>query len=382
MFNFFSSHNKINKEQIVLEAQEWLVYARQLIARITASESRILQQNISYVESSLTSMEVRNYTIELKDLPNSFPDSDHACTFIVKTFILQVLLRAFEFKIEKLKTYTENSIEIKNESNFTKQSAENIFNYFETKISEAYLTKSVAIIQDSLRAYNIQERFISDISEKLIEPDKIILERLKKYFDKHGDYYPNLCKKVQYIERQYQEVQRQKNEVMNNLEYERKDRENMIKIFISHSSSDKELVSKLVELFRASLNIPSKEIRCTSLDGYRLPGGANFNDQLRQEVYDSHVFIGVLSQASFQSQYVLFELGARWGAKKQLIPLLAPDMSNDLVKDPLKSLNALRCDSNSQLVQLIEELSELLNIKLDKQSAYQKYIDAIVSKKP
>lgn len=378
MFNFFSSHNKISKEQIVLEAQEWLVYARQLIARMKASESRILQQNISYVESQLTSIEMQNYTIELKELTNSFPDSDHACNLIVKTFILKVLLRAFEFKIEKLKTYTENSIEIKNESNFTKESAENIFNYFETKISEAYLTKSVAIIQDSLRAYNIQERFISDISEKLIEPDKIILERLKKYFDQYKYLYPNICKKFQYIERQYPEDQKQENEVMNNLEYERKDRENMIKIFISHSSSDKELVSKLVELFRASLNIPSREIRCTSLDGYRLPGGANFNDQLRQEVYDSHVFIGVLSQASFQSQYVLFELGARWGAKKQLIPLLAPDMSNDLVKDPLKSLNALRCDSNSQLIQLIEELSELLNVKLDKQSAYQKYIDAII----
>ncbi|WP_171815391.1 hypothetical protein [Nostoc sp. PCC 7524] len=57
-------------------------------------------------------------------------------------------------------------------------------------------------------------------------------------------------------------------------------------------------------------------------------------------------------------------------------------MNNELIKDPLKSLNALRCDSASQIVQLIEELSEFLNLELDKQSAYQKYIDAIVGLSP
>lgn len=45
----------------------------------------------------------------------------------------------------------------------------------------------------------------------------------------------------------------------------------MIKVFISHSSKDVELVSKLINLFRDALNISPSEIRCTSIEGYRLP---------------------------------------------------------------------------------------------------------------
>ena len=47
-----------------------------------------------------------------------------------------------------------------------------------------------------------------------------------------------------------------------------------IDIFICHSSVDKEFVERLIDLLRSALNIPSANIRCTSIDGYRLPAGA------------------------------------------------------------------------------------------------------------
>lgn len=153
--------------------------------------------------------------------------------------------------------------------------------------------------------------------------------------------------------------------------------QNMIKLFISHSSKDQELVEKLIELVKNALRLSSSEIRCTTIDGYRLRGGANTNEQLKSEVSGTKAFIGVISYAAIDSMYVLFELGARWGANKHLLPLLPPGVSSDILKSPLSGLNALSCDSASQLHQLVEDIANELEIKREKPQAYQRYIDAI-----
>jgi hypothetical protein len=72
------------------------------------------------------------------------------------------------------------------------------------------------------------------------------------------------------------------------------------------------------------LHVEKQAIRFTSVDGYRLPAGANTNEQLRREVLGSEVFIGLISRKSLESAYVLFELGARWGKNEFMAPVLAP----------------------------------------------------------
>ncbi len=156
----------------------------------------------------------------------------------------------------------------------------------------------------------------------------------------------------------------------------------MIKLFISHSSKDQELVEELIELLKNALRLPSSEIRCTTIDGHRLPGGANTNEQLKREVRDSKAFIGLISFAATDSMYVLFELGARWGADKHLLPLLAPGVSSDILKSPLSGLNALSCDTASQLHQLVNDIAKILEIKPEEPQAYQRYIDGILAIPP
>ena len=158
--------------------------------------------------------------------------------------------------------------------------------------------------------------------------------------------------------------------------------QNMIKLFVSHSSKDQELVEELIELVKNALRLSSSEIRCTTVDGSRLPGGANTNEQLKREVHDAKAFIGLISFAATDSIYVLFELGARWGADKHLLPLLAPGVSSDILKGPLSGLNALRCDNRSQLHQSVEELAKILEIKPEPPQAYQRYIDKILAISP
>jgi hypothetical protein len=148
----------------------------------------------------------------------------------------------------------------------------------------------------------------------------------------------------------------------------------LIKVFISHSSEDVALAEHLVDLLRVALRLSTKDIRCTSVEGCRLPGGVDTNKHLRDEILAATIFIGLITEAGLTSAYVLFELGARWGAKKQLIPLLAAGISPDILQAPLSGLSALSCGSPSDLDQLLYQASEALSIQLEPTSVYQSKI--------
>jgi len=151
------------------------------------------------------------------------------------------------------------------------------------------------------------------------------------------------------------------------------------KIFISHSSRDEDLIHKIIKLLRASLNLKASSIRCTSVDGYRLSTGDNIEDQIRNEAINSHVFLGIISRNSFPSAWVLFELGARWGSGKKIMPLLANGFNPSNLKGPILGKNALDLSNSSQVHQLIRDVSNELNISSDDASSYQELIDEIVS---
>jgi hypothetical protein len=149
-------------------------------------------------------------------------------------------------------------------------------------------------------------------------------------------------------------------------------------ILISHSSKDKALAEALIELLRSGLGLVANQIRCSSVDGYRLPAGVNTDEQLRSEINSVVVLIGLLTPNSVGSTYVLFELGARWGAGLFMVPLLA-GIDAEEMKGPHRVLNALSCESDSQLFQLIEDIAGQLNLKAQNPASYLKQIKAVIS---
>lgn len=167
------------------------------------------------------------------------------------------------------------------------------------------------------------------------------------------------------------------NELKSKIEEQKKMPESRIRLFISHSSKDSLFVQALIDLLRSALNLGASQIRCTSIDGYRLPGGANTIEQLRQEVHQADAFIGIISVESIKSLYVVFELGARWGASRPLIPLIAPGTSTDLLGGPLAGINALASANRSQLHQLIDDLSRELGLTPEPSSSFERHIDTI-----
>ena len=149
-------------------------------------------------------------------------------------------------------------------------------------------------------------------------------------------------------------------------------------VFISHSSKDFEIAKPLIDLLQKALHLRSVDIRCTSVDGYGMPGGVSNDERLRAEVHDAQLLIGLITPNSLGSAYVFFELGARWGAEKPMIPLLASGVTPEQLGGPLSGINALDSRVGGQVYQLLEDAAKYLNLDLDKTSSYVAAVNELV----
>lgn len=154
----------------------------------------------------------------------------------------------------------------------------------------------------------------------------------------------------------------------------------MIKPFISHSSRDRTLAEALVELVRAALRLPSRQIRCTSVEGYKLRPGAKTDEQLRRELRASKAFVGLITPSSIASVYVLCELGARWGASLPHVPLLARGATAKHLPGPLHGLNAISCSSRTDLHDMIDQLADVLHLKAEPSSAWDRHLAKVMER--
>lgn len=148
-------------------------------------------------------------------------------------------------------------------------------------------------------------------------------------------------------------------------------------IFISHSSADKPVADALSLLFMHSLHLKATDIRCTSVERHQLEGGANTEPQLKEEIQSSSVFVVILTDNVLQSPWVLMEAGARWGADKQVIPILS-NGANPQHFGPLGGKNAIKAAIRDSVTNLLEQLARTLEKPLQKQSAYSAALDALV----
>ena len=100
-----------------------------------------------------------------------------------------------------------------------------------------------------------------------------------------------------------------------------------VEVFLSHSSKDLMLAEAVVELLTSSIDLLGV-VRCTSAFGYSLDIGTGVARKLRKEIDECDVFLTLISVNSLSSQFCLFEMGAAWGLKKKIKPILAPNFSH------------------------------------------------------
>lgn len=136
-----------------------------------------------------------------------------------------------------------------------------------------------------------------------------------------------------------------------------------LKLFISHAAADEALASALVELIFSSMVLEDEELRCTSVPGHRLPVGSDFAETLLKDLADTAIVVGLVTRNAISSSWVLFELGATWGAKKSMKPLLTDDVDFKSLPGPLSGRHVGRLSKSTDVVQFLEEVTTTIGAK-------------------
>ncbi len=82
-----------------------------------------------------------------------------------------------------------------------------------------------------------------------------------------------------------------------------------MKIFISHSSKDKELVLMFVDLLVQGFHIDYDDIFCTSMDK-ALRVGEDFIKSIKENLLDSEIVLFLITQNYIDSKFCIMEMGA------------------------------------------------------------------------
>ncbi len=129
------------------------------------------------------------------------------------------------------------------------------------------------------------------------------------------------------------------------------------KLFISHSSADKEYMTVLVEMLEG-IGISSDSLVCSSVPGYGIPLGNDIYDWLRDRfVKDDLRVLFALSQNYYGSPACLNEMGAAWITKPQVTLLLLPGFDFKEIKGCVNSREiGISMDSSD------DELKNQLNV--------------------
>ncbi len=109
-----------------------------------------------------------------------------------------------------------------------------------------------------------------------------------------------------------------------------------MKIFISHSSKDKELVLMFVDLLVHGFHIDYDEIFFTSMEN-ALRVVEDFIKSIKENLHDSEIVLFLITQNYIDSKFCIMEMGAAWAFKDNIFPIIVPPLDYNILNDtPLK----------------------------------------------
>lgn len=136
------------------------------------------------------------------------------------------------------------------------------------------------------------------------------------------------------------------------------------KIFISHSSMDKDYVSALVELLEG-MGLNESQIFCSSIPGFDIPLNADIYDFLKAQFdsYSLHI-IYILSENYYNSVACMNEMGAAWILKNKYTTILLPGFAFKEIQGAINprqiglKLDSEESDIKNRLGQLKSDIIE------------------------
>ena len=130
------------------------------------------------------------------------------------------------------------------------------------------------------------------------------------------------------------------------------------KVFISHSSQDKDYVSCIVD-FLEDIGLTQEQLFCSSIPGYGIPLDEDIYDYLKQQFqeHNLHVIL-VLSDNYYQSVACMNEMGAAWILQNKYTTILLPGFEFKEIKGAINPRKiGLKLDGD--LTEVKEKLGQL-----------------------
>lgn len=152
----------------------------------------------------------------------------------------------------------------------------------------------------------------------------------------------------------------------------------MKKIFISHSSEDKEIVGELIALIEG-MGVKSEQIFCSSFEGYGIKLGANWLDAIREELTEETLVLFVLTTNFYNSHMCQCELGAVWANTLEHIPILVPPLTTKDLEYILRNHQSIVITDKDKLNSLNDQVTEWMGISQNKVSIWQMKCDKFVA---
>ena len=146
------------------------------------------------------------------------------------------------------------------------------------------------------------------------------------------------------------------------------------KVFISHSSADKEIVSLFVDkILVAGCGIRQEDIMLTSCEDMGVENGEDIPSAIKQGILESRLFLMMVSEDYRKSEVCMNEMGAAWITEslKKCI-LLLPGVSFDKIGWLMSMNKADHLDQEAGLDHFHDQLIPLLGLPL-KTSTWIKY---------
>lgn len=136
---------------------------------------------------------------------------------------------------------------------------------------------------------------------------------------------------------------------------------NMKKLFISHSSKDKDVVKPILDLI-GDIGVRDDQIFYSSHPAHGVGLGENIFERLKKELGGEVFALFMLSENFFKSPICLCEMGAVWIKSNRQIPILIPPFNFDDVQGVFSDSLGFKINDKDQLNSFKQEIEKYFSL--------------------
>lgn len=137
-----------------------------------------------------------------------------------------------------------------------------------------------------------------------------------------------------------------------------------VKIFISHSSKDYNIVNSFVDnILLLGLELTRNDIFCTSSEGMGIKSGEDWKKKIESSFKESQVILLIITPNYKASEICQNEMGAAWMSDKKVIPLIIEPIGYKSVGVVVEPKQISKLNSEDDIDKIHTSLKEILTNK-------------------